>query len=719
MKRSVNFKVLMITLGMALTFTVVGANVFIVSVFGYHLNSGTNIGNEIKGIHKVDQKLLAERGRILDRNGVVLAQDVIAYTLSANIDTERVAANGDIAHINDKEAAAEIIGGIIGQDPATTLAHLNTDAKQVEFGYEGKYITSSMKAQLEESGLKGLGFTQVRTREYPNTDETSKLIGNTYYDDEDDKLKGAMGIEQLYDNELSGTNGYEKYQQDRDGYKLYSTIDDRKEPKNGQDVQLTLDANIQRQLDESLRGITEDPGVKATAAWGLVMEAKTGRILAWGEYPGFDPNKEGNVYEDRVGTWTYEPGSTMKTFTVASAIEEGVWDDAAVYDTGPFHVGEDANGNPIRLSSPENATNTITNANESDSGMYRYDYGYAVSSNVMIAEMLSNQLKYDVYQNYLTKLRFFQPIEIDRVQTSEGYFNPDDMSPASKLSRGYGHALTVNSAQIAQAYTTVMTDGSLIKPYIIDSFTDPVTKEKVQIGKTQNLGRVYSPETAAHMRDLMRQVVTTGSARRFDSPDVEVIAKTGTAQYVENGVYSKEDYIFSSVQGFPYNDPEVIVYTSYAAKYGHDVDYSAVHVNKIVKAAVNAMNVSQANGNSVIEAVKPTALENYTNTNAVTAEESVKSHGLTPVRAGNGSHVIKQFPLPETNMIANERVILYTGGSEIVMPDMTGWSHKEVTSFMSMTGYVISIEGSGYVASQSVAAGTVLSADTTISVKLS
>ncbi|WZU00516.1 hypothetical protein MGH68_13245 [Erysipelothrix sp. D19-032] len=83
MKRSVNFKVLMITLGMALTFTVVGANVFIVSVFGYHLNSGTNIGNEIKGIHKVDQKLLAERGRILDRNGVVLAQDVIAYTLSS------------------------------------------------------------------------------------------------------------------------------------------------------------------------------------------------------------------------------------------------------------------------------------------------------------------------------------------------------------------------------------------------------------------------------------------------------------------------------------------------------------------------------------------------------------------------------------------------------------------------------------------------------------
>ncbi|WZU00515.1 hypothetical protein MGH68_13240 [Erysipelothrix sp. D19-032] len=69
-----------------------------------------------------------------------------------------------------------------------------------------------MKAQLEESGLKGLGFTQVRTREYPNTVGTSKLIGNTYYDDEDDKLKGAMGIEQLYDNELSGTNGYEKYQ---------------------------------------------------------------------------------------------------------------------------------------------------------------------------------------------------------------------------------------------------------------------------------------------------------------------------------------------------------------------------------------------------------------------------------------------------------------------------------------------------------------------------
>ncbi|WZU00511.1 PASTA domain-containing protein [Erysipelothrix sp. D19-032] len=164
----------------------------------------------------------------------------------------------------------------------------------------------------------------------------------------------------------------------------------------------------------------------------------------------------------------------------------------------------------------------------------------------------------------------------------------------------------------------------------------------------------------------------------------------------------------------------MIVYTSYVAKYGHDVDYSAVHVNKIVKAAVNAMNVSQANGNSVIEAVKPTKIRKLYEYQCSDRERKVLNHtdshrfGL-----GNGSHVIKQFPLPETNMIANERVILYTGGSEIVMPDMTGWSHKEVTSFMSMTGYVISIEGSGYVASQSVAAGTVLSADTTISVKLS
>ncbi|QIK70924.1 penicillin-binding protein [Erysipelothrix sp. HDW6C] len=702
---------------MALIFVIVSANIFIVAVFGYHLNSGTDIKAEINGIQDVTNILYGERGLILDKNGAVLAHDVTAYLLSANIDPDRVGANGEPAHIVDKEEGARIISEIINKPYDDVLGILNSDAKQVEFGFEGKAISASQKEQLENSGLKGLGFQEVLTRVYPGRDFASKLIGYTGYDDETESIKGMMGLEGKYNDYLTGVDGYESYQQDRDGYKLRSVEVRKRDSKNGKNIKLTLDTNIQYQLEDSLKGIVNDPNVKASAAWGIVVEAKTGRVLGWGEYPGLDPDNPNNTYEDGVSQWTYEPGSTMKTFSVASAIDTGKWDDAETFYSGAFYVG-DSDGKAVRLSDPDNAIHTITNAGEINYGSIPYDYGYAISSNVMIAELMTNKLDYNVYMEYLRKLKFFSPLETEGISGYAGDSGADDVSVLGTITNAFGQGMTVTMAQMAQAYTSVMGDGSVIQPYFIDSITDPVTNEVLFQGQTKNLGAVYKPETAQHMRDLMRLVVTKGSARRFDIPEIEVIGKTGTAQMVVDGVYSPTQYIFSSALGFPYDDPEVIVYTAYIANYGHDVDYSAVHVNKVVKTAVNSLSLGQEKGNEVVTEVKPVKVDNYVNINANTAAETLKGKGMNPIIIGNGTQVISQFPTYGYEMITGERIMLYTGGTEITMPDMTGWSYKEVTSFWSLTGVSVEITGFGFTTTQSIPAGTVLTQDSVISVNL-
>lgn len=721
MKRNANFRAFIISIFMALIMIIVSANLFIVSITGYHMNSGTNIKKAIGGIDNVKRSLYGRRGTIYDHHGSVLATDNVAYTLYANIDPNRLTSGGKPAHVVDKPAAATTIAQIIGSKREDVLSILNSKALEVQFGFRGKYLTLEQKAKLEESGIPGLGFYAVRTRFNPNRTYISKFLGYADYNEETKHLDGKLGFEQLLDDQLRGKNGFEQFQQDADGYKLNTTQSIREDAVDGKDVTLTIDATIQAQLENSLQGITEDENVKAKRAWGIVLEAKTGRILGMGEYPGFDPNNPNNNYQDSVTQDIYEPGSTMKTFSVASAIERGAWDDNKTFNSGPFYVGQ-KNGRPTRLSGPSGAIHTITNANDHDYGTISYAYGYAQSSNVMISELMSNYLKYDDYISDLKKLRFFQKSDIDGYPVAAGSgVSKEDISVIPQITSAFGQGITVSMVQIAQAYTSLMGDGSVLKPYIIDSIKDPKTGAVEHQGRTQNLGRVYSPETASHMRDLMRYVIDGASATRFNIPEVKVIGKTGTAQMVvEGGGYSRTQYVYSSVLGFPYENPEVIVYTAYIANTGHSLNASARHVNEVVRSALNALSINNNHDveGEVIKEIQAQTLKNYINTDLTQATSELNSMGMGVVRIGNGKKVVDQYPQGGQSIITKERVFLKTEGTNILMPDMKGWSHKEVINFWTLSGVKVDIKGSGYVSMQSIPPGTKIDASMVINVLL-
>lgn len=717
MRRSANFKVLIVSLTLALFFVIVGANVFVVSVFGYHINSKTNMKEQIQGIHQVDKKIVAQRGSITDRNGTVLAQDVAAYTLYASLDTSLTNPNKSPAHVVDKEATAQGISSILGVSYDDIFEILNRDAMQVEFGPAGKYLTLDQKNKLIELGLPGLGFEEIISRNYPLEPFAPNIIGFSRFDEQNAIQQGKLGIEALFNEELTGTNGFESYQQDAKGYILYPSETFTEPPKNGSNIKLTLDRGIQETLENAMEGMAADENVKAKEVWGAVVEVKTGKILGWAEYPHFDANDANTNWNSRGVQYTYEPGSTMKTFTVAAAIDQGVYNGDETFNSGAFYVGV-SNGKIVRLSSDSKAIHTITNARNIDYGQMSYDYGYAMSSNVMIAELLSTKLDVEKFHSYLLELGFFTSVNMDRILGEPGV----DLwtGPLEKLTNGFGQGSTVTMLQMVQAHTSVLGNGTIIKPYIVDEITNPDTGELIHKGQTTYGNKVFKEATAKAVRDNMRDVVASGSAMRFNIDEVEMIGKTGTAQYVEPGTpgYSKTEYIFSSILAFPYDDPEVMVYTAYRANYGHSINAQANYVKDVLRKVVNTYEFESSNDSGFINQLQVETVGNFINIGIDEAYDSTKSKGYHPLVIGDGSRVIKQYPEAGSKLITNETVLLYTAGSGIIMPDMMGWSRKEVQNFASISGVVLSVDGSGFVKSQSLAAGSLIEAESEIIIQL-
>lgn len=704
---------------MALLFLIVGANVFVVGIKGYHINSKTQIHELIEGIHVVDKTLFAERGDITDSNNNIIATNKKAFTLYAIVDENRINASDEAAYVEDKEATAEIISQVIDEDYQVVYDKLNEEGvSQVEFGKKGKKISQNQKETLESYDLPGLGFFPVLTRHYPNKNFASSLLGISIFDENEEQLTGRFGIELNFEEYLKGSNGFKTYQQDKDGYILPQIKVLEEKAVNGSTVKLTLDRPIQETLEIELKNLTENPNIRATESWGAVMEAKTGKIVAWSDYPNFDPNLlDIDSYQNKGSQYTYEPGSTMKTFTVAAAIEEGVYDGDEIFNSSSFYVGSN-DGKPYRLPNASGSVAKINNVNGKDWGNITYDRGFDESSNVMIAELLSNKLDVDVYHDYMHRLGFYKNVNTDKIPENAGIDLWD--GAASKITNGFGQGSTVTMLQILQGYSSVVTDGTMVKPYFVDEIYNEETDEVIYKGSTKAVGKPFKQNTALQVRDMMRTVVNGefATASRFDIEEIEVIAKTGTAQMVTDGGYSESEYIFSSALAFPYNDPEYIFYFAYVAGIGNSIGQSAGHMNNVVRKVVSNNNLQDEYSQQVIESTQLEHLNNYINISTAAAAKELQVQGYKTTVLGDGDVVLDQYPKANTKILSNELILLYTNSETIKMPNMSGWSHKEVTAFWRLTGIEVKLMGSGYVYEQSVAHDQSISKDDIITVKL-
>jgi penicillin-binding protein 2B len=698
-----------------LIFLVISSNVFVVSIVGYHIHSSKDIKAESANIHLATKSLLAQRGNILDINGNVIVHDVISYTLIAYLDPERVVGKTP-RYVVDKDATAQALAPILGVSVSTIMSNLNRDAKQTEFGTKGRNLTLAQKTAIEALGLPGFDFIKTVTRNYPMKIFASHLIGFAQYDAEKDSLVGKMGVEAIFDELLSGENGFEKYRVDKNGYRMLDGNLDEAAAINGANIVLTIDKGIQESLEMAFDMTINTH--KAELVWGSVMEIATGRILAWGHAPSFDPNNISIENYSNVGMqYAYEPGSTMKTFTYAAAMDIGKYEGSDTFDSNFFRMGIE-DGLPVRTDDPGKTYAIINNYMKRNYGRVDFDFAYLLSLNTGIATLLTTVLPPSTYEEYLDKFGFFKPVNTDVYPEVEGVKN--FRYPLEMITTGFGQGSSVTMLQMLQAYSAIFSDGTMVKPYFVEKVFDENSSEVIYQAQPTIVGKPIKESTARQMQALMDRTINDGgTSRNYQIPEVRTMGKTGTSQVAVDGEYSKDKNIYSAMTALPAENPKYMVYYAFLAPTSTKAHQETAAVQQIFRRLSLTYGLySEDNGPSESTPVIELQLPNFINRSVMSFLTWNAQLEIPVTIIGNGERIINQYPEGNDTILTTQRLFVLTDGDEITMPDMHGWSRKDVTTFWLLSNKAVVIEGSGLVSSQSIEAGTILTDQSELSVIL-
>ena len=705
---------------------IISSNVFLVSVGQLHFLSGTDLSVYADNQNVVTETEQALRGEILDRNGNVIAQDNKTYNIVCILDSSRPSVGDDVAYVKDKEHTAEVLSSILKMDKQKILDYLSQDKYQTELGLGGRNLSKSVKDEIEATDLTGIEFTDSIQRVYPNNVFASNLIGYAQSDENGDTV-GKMGLELYLDSYLKGTDGYSSYQVDKDGYVLPGMKEETVSAVNGNNVYLTLDSGIQSALEQSFQ-ITEET-FNADRAWGGAMEISTGKVIAWGQTPSYNPNTLEDIEDyTNIGAQTpYEPGSTLKTFTWAAAINEGVYDGSATADGNEFCFTSDSNNDPVQTYSTDNY-GCIYNARKKQYGEIDLDHGLIYSLNTVAATIQTQYITPETHLEYLKKFGFFSNVNTDGLPESSGLLN--FTWPADKLSLSYGQGSTVTMLQLFQAYSAIFSDGTMVKPYFVDKIVDSYDSSNVIYqAETQVVGNPITADTAKQVQSIMYRVVNDedGSARYYQIPECKIIAKTGTTQVADsssdgNAYETSNKTIVSLMAALPADNPQVLVYYAFEADYNPNAHAETEAITSFLRKVAQTYGFSDSNTSSseeqtTQETVTVSTMPDLLNHTVDYASNKLSSTGCETIVLGDGNTVIDQFPKTDSSVVSGQRVFLLTDTNSFTMPDMTGWTRKDVSSLWAVTGYAFELSGEGTVTSQSISPGTVVTKGTTIQVE--
>ncbi|KIL44790.1 penicillin-binding protein 2B [Jeotgalibacillus soli] len=660
---------------------------------------GRDLAAQAAAQYAREQILEAERGKILDRNGEVIAEDTITFKVVAVLNEEMTTDAKNPKHVTDPEKTAQALARYIDMPEEDILKRLQQKGKfQVEFGPAGRDISHEVKMGIEQEKLPGLIFLQDLKRFYPNGIFSSHLIGFAQAEEKEDgtfETTGKMGIELNLNKYLQGTNGKMAFEEDARGYLLPDGEEKIQKALDGNNVYLTLDKKVQTFLEDSMTQVAEEYNPKQM--YGIVADPKTGEILAMSQRPTFDPDsREGladNWYNQIVES-TFEPGSTFKTFSLAAAIEEGKFNPNATYQSGVYDVLD------VR----------IHDHNRYGWGEISYLEGVQRSSNVAFARLLDHMGE-DRYKSYLDAFGFGKPTGIDLPNEAAG--NILYNYPAERVTTIFGQGTTVTPLQMIQAETAIANDGKMMKPYVISQIVDPNTGDVVREGKPESSGNPISADTAKKTREYLATTVTSdvGTGQLFSIPGYDISGKSGTAQIpnLDTGGYmiGRENYLFSFIGMAPADDPELIVYVAIQQPTLPETESGSIPVSKVFNPvmlnSLKYLNIQPAEAPSINIFKVP----DFEGENVEDTVSKLENEGVIPVVLGVGN-TIKGQSAKGTSMMAGERLILLTDG-ELTMPDLSGWSVRDVMKVANIANLDLNITGSGYAERQNLQAGAVLS----------
>jgi cell division protein FtsI (penicillin-binding protein 3) len=529
---------------------------------GYlQLYKGDWLSRKAAGQYERELTISGKRGAIYDSRHEVMAVSVETTSIAAYT-----------THVEDKTRTAASLAKILRLNAKALKRELSSDRP---FVWIKRQATPKEVAAVKKLGLKGIDFLSEHSRFYPNTTLAAQVLGFTGIDG-----RGLEGLEFFYDKELKGAENRVTVLRDALGRGFDA---DRLGAANqtGNNLILTIDRHIQFIAEQALAEVVT--GHKAKSGMALVMDPRTGALLAMAHYPFFNPNAYGKsnraTWRNRAITDAFEPGSTMKIFSAAAALENGtIRPDTIFYcENGNYVVG----GHAVHDTKPH--------------GWLTLQQIVKYSSNigaVKLGERVGPRILHDQLQNF----GFGRRTGVDSPGESLGSLaNYKRWTAVDAGAIAFGQGVSATALQVLSAASALANDGVMMRPYLVKAVTDTEGRT-VRTIDPETVGRVVSAATAQTMRGIMRSVVTEGGTGvKADVAGYSVGGKTGTAQKIDaDGNYAQDLYVASFVGFAPTERPAiavlVIVDEPKGSIYGGLV--AAPAFSQIVRESLGYLNVS-------------------------------------------------------------------------------------------------------------------------------
>lgn len=505
--------------------------------------------------------LSATRGRITDRNGEILAvstpvKSVFALTEDAKLEPAQVRQLAQLLEMDERELNRKL-------------------ASESDFVFLKRQVPPEVAERVMAMKLPGVQLQNEYRRYYPTAEVTAHILGFTDVED-----KGQEGVELAFEKELAGQVGSRRVIKDRRG-NIVEDVESMKPPIDGKDIALAIDSKIQYLAYSNLKQAIEQNRAKAGGV--VVLDAKTGEVLAMSSLPTYNPNNRagltGAQVRNRVITDTYEPGSTMKPFTIGLALDKG----KVRFDT------------PIQTAPGSLTIGPATIHDSHKGGLLTVAQVIQKSSNVGASKIALMMKPDDMWQMF-DGVGFGSPLKIGFPGEASGRLRPaKSWRPIEQATMSYGHGISVTLLQIAHAYMIFARDGDTVPVTLLKQDTPPLNPKPV-----------ISAQSAHEVRNMLEMVVLPGgTAPKAQIAGYRIGGKTGTAHKLDGGAYV-DKYVASFVGIAPASDPRLIVAVmidepSAGRYYGGDV--AAPVFAQVMAGALRTLGVPQDAPQRQVQAV--------------------------------------------------------------------------------------------------------------------
>ena len=675
----------------------------------------------------------ASRGTIYDRTGNIMAISASAETIILSpLEIDRAVNDKDSPVSWTKDSLAAGLAEILGSDASSIRKRMDNTKSQYEVIKlrAEEETANAVRTYISENKIVGVHLVADAKRYYPYGSLASHVIGFV-----GDENTGLYGLEARYEQELEGQSGLVVSAKDNAGNDMMYAYEQYFAAQNGSDLTLTLDATIQYYLEKGLESMA-DKFAAANGATGIIMDVRTGGILAMASYPNYDLNDfsavqdktlqermergEGTLADMQLLQWrnkalndTYEPGSTFKILTLAAALEEGVIDMNTTVNCNGF----------VNISNY-----TIHCSNKAGHGLQTLVQSVGNSCN---PAFISYGLKLGntTFYNYMKAFGLMDDTGIDLGGEAVGIFaDPASFTQLDLACYAFGQNFNVTPIALITAQAACINGGYLRSPYLVERITDSNGSVTYQHDSTP-IRQVISEETSATVRECLEYVVASGTGKNGQVAGYRIGGKTGTADKGQTG-----DVVVSFLCFAPADDPQVIMLLTMdtpsrsTGTYVSGGNMVAPTASSIMAEVLPYLGVEPSYSAEELLGMD-TTVPNVIGMSVEEAKSKLTERGLSCKVSGDGATVTDQTPAGGAIIPGKSAVILYAGADKSTakckVPHLIGKTPSEANTAATGAGLFIRFSGttgsessSVRVLSQSIEEGTEVEAGTVITVQL-